>query len=303
LGIVATRPGQFLTMRRDDSSRKSTFNRDAAGLLRQLADLLRAQDGNPFRINAYLRAAATLEGLERDAREILAEQGVEGLTRIPTIGTGIASSIDEIARTGRLSQLDRLHGATDPGAVFRAVPGIEVLGTRLHECLHVDTLEALEIAAHDGTLETVPGIGPRRADAIRAGIASVLGRSGRGRTGGRAAPAVASLLDVDAEYREKAARAALPKLAPKRFNPEHEAWLPVLHTQRGPWHFTALFSNTARAHELGRTQDWVVVYFYDDDHREGQCTIVTETHGELRGRRVVRGREQECRDSPALRRK
>lgn len=291
-------------MRRDDSSGKSRFNRDAAGLLRQLADLLRAQDGNPFRINAYLRAAATLEGLERDAREILDEQGVEGLTRVPTIGTGIASSIDEIARTGRLSQLDRLHGATDPGAVFRSVPGIgEVLGARLHECLHVDTLEALEIAAHDGTLETVPGIGPRKADAIRAGIASVLGRSGRSRNGSRAAPAVESLLDVDAEYREKAARGALPKVAPKRFNPDHEAWLPVLHTQRGPWHFTALFSNTARAHELGRTQDWVVVYFYDDDHREGQCTIVTETHGELRGRRVVRGREQECRDSPALRRK
>ena len=69
----------------------------------------------------------------------------------------------------------------------------------------------------------------------------------------------------------------------------------MLHTQRASWHFTALYSNTARAHELGRTHDWVVVYFYDDHHREGQHTIVTETQGPLAGKRVVRGREAECR--------
>jgi hypothetical protein len=59
-----------------------------------------------------------------------------------------------------------------------------------------------------------------------------------------------------------------------------------------------LFSNTARAHDLGRTHDWVVIYFYDDDHRESQCTVVTETHGPMTGKRVVRGREAECRGMP-----
>ncbi|MEZ4633744.1 MAG: hypothetical protein R2856_01990 [Caldilineaceae bacterium] len=29
----------------------------------------------------------------------------------------------------------------------------------------------------------------------------------------------------------------------------------MLHTQRGDRHFTALYSNTARFHELGMTQD------------------------------------------------
>jgi hypothetical protein len=46
---------------------------------------------------------------------------------------------------------------------------------------------------------------------------------------------------------------------------------------------------------LGRTHDWVVLYFYDGDHREGQRTVVTETRGSLLGKRVVRGREEECR--------
>jgi putative hydrolase len=104
------------------------------------------------------------------------------------------------------------------------------------------------------------------------------------------------LLDVDAEYRRKSARGDLALITPRRFNPEGEAWLPVLHSERGGWHFTALYSNTARAHELGRTRDWVVVYYYDHDHHEYQCTVVTEFRGPLRGKRVVRGREQECRE-------
>ena len=75
--------------------------------------------------------------------------------------------------------------------------------------------------------------------------------------------------------------------------PTREAWLPILHSERDGWQITALFSNTARAHELGRTHDWVVL-FYERNGDSGQCTVVTETHGPLAGRRVVRGRELEC---------
>lgn len=60
------------------------------------------------------------------------------------------------------------------------------------------------------------------------------------------------------------------------------------------WHHSALYSNTAKALELGRPRDWVVVCFYDADHVERQRTIVSESRGPLAGRRVVRGREGEC---------
>jgi len=39
-----------------------------------------------------------------------------------------------------------------------------------------------------------------------------------------------------------------------------------------------------------------VIYFYNDHEEEGQHTVVTETRGPLVGRRVVRGRESECRE-------
>lgn len=102
-------------------------------------------------------------------------------------------------------------------------------------------------------------------------------------------PAVAALLEVDREYREKADKGQLQKIAPRRFNPDHVAWLPVLHTRRDDLHFTALYSNTERAHELHRTHDWVVIFY-----EGGQCTVVTEYRGALQGMRVVRGREPEC---------
>jgi putative hydrolase len=94
--------------------------------------------------------------------------------------------------------------------------------------------------------------------------------------------------------RRKAETGKLPKIAPKRFNPEGEAWLPVLHVTRKGWHFTALYSNTARAHKLDRAKDWVVIFFYDKQHHEGQHTVVSETKGPMLDKRVVRGREEEC---------
>jgi DNA polymerase (family 10) len=108
-------------------------------------------------------------------------------------------------------------------------------------------------------------------------------------------PRIESLLEIDREYRTAAAAGALPTIAPRRFNPEGKAWLPVLHARRGDWQFTALYSNTARAHELDRVHDWVVLYGVDKDHAERHYTVVTASRGALAGRRVVRGREGECR--------
>ncbi len=270
------------------------LNKQAAEIFRECAGILQHQAANPFRVNAYVRAANVLDSLQDDVRELLDREGIDGLVKLPGIGKGLAAAIDEIARTGRLSQLDRLRGEASPETLFQTLPGVgRKLAEDIHETLHVDTLEALENAAHDGSLLTVPGIGERRAAAIRAGLAATLGRGQPRRSRHGPVPSVRLLLAIDARYRKQAATGELPKIAPKRFNPEGKAWLPILHAEREGWHFTALFSNTARAHEFGRTDDWVVIYFYDDDHREGQCTVVTETHGPKQGERVVRGRENE----------
>jgi putative hydrolase len=275
-------------------------NQEIADKLRELADLLEQQDANPFRVGAYRRAAETVAAHPENLAEVLERDGLEGLTALHGIGRSIASSIREMIHTGRWVQLERLRGTLAPEQVFCSVPGIgPALAHQIHDALHVETLEALEIAAHDGRLEGVPGVGPRRAAMLRAALGSMLGRRALSRpfraVESARAPEVTLLLEVDAEYRREVAAGRLRKIAPRRFNPSGEAWLPVLHAQRGIWDFTVLFSNTARAHELGRVRDWVVIYYHADNQPEGQCTVVTETRGPIEGRRVVRGREAECR--------
>ncbi len=112
---------------------------------------------------------------------------------------------------------------------------------------------------------------------------------------GKRIPPVDVILKLDAEYREKASSGKLKLIAPKKLNPDGKAWLPVMNAVRDGWRFTLLFSNTQRAHDLGKTADWVVVYF-DDGNGEQKCTVVTEHQGPLTGKRVVRGREKECGD-------
>ncbi len=60
-------------------------------------------------------------------------------------------------------------------------------------------------------------------------------------------------------YRNKARRNELELIAPRRFNPKGLAWLPVMHMHYKGWHFTALCSNTARAHQLNKSRDWVLI--------------------------------------------
>jgi DNA polymerase (family X) len=271
-------------------------NDELAVKLRQMADLLEAQEDDGFRVMAYRRAAATLESLTTPVRELLATEGPAGLVALPAIGRGIASAIAELLDTGRWAALDRLAGQLEPERLFQTIPGIgPELARRIHDELHVDTLEALELASHDGRLESISGIGKRRAAAIRALVAERLdGRRVRALSHHQT-PSIEDLLDVDREYRQKAEAGQLKMIAPRRFNPNKKAWLPVLHTTRENWSFTALFSNSQRAHELGRTNDWVVIYSHEDgDGLETQSTVVTELHGSLTGHRVVRGRVGEC---------
>jgi hypothetical protein len=263
----------------------------------RIAALLEAQDANPFRVRAYRQVAATLRQLDRPVATILASEGTAGLVRLPTIGAGLAGAIADVLETGRNSLLEELEGAAQPEQVLATVPGIGPdLARRIHEELGLTTLAELEQAAFDGRLAQVPGFGPRRVQGVREALA------GRFRHQPHAsasvptrapAPPVGELLDVDREYRERAAAGTLRRIAPRRFNPTGEAWLPVLQTRRGATEYTALYSNTARAHELGTTQDWVVIY-RDEGAGSGQWTIVSATSGPLRGQRVVRGREAEC---------
>lgn len=269
------------------------MNRQIADRLEEAARLLREQRADPFRVNAYLRAATSVRRWPEPLLQVFRERGLDGLEELPGVGPTIARAIRELITRGRLPMLDRLRGAADPLTLLGSVPGIgRRFAERLHDQLGISTLEDLETAAHDGRLATIAGFGDKRLSGIRDSLAHRLGRLRPRSDATAAVPSVAELLDVDREYRRKAAAGELRLIAPRRFNPTGEAWLPVLHTCRGARRYTALFSNTARAHRAGKTRDWVVLYC-DDGPGEHQFTVITAGRGSLRGHRVVAGRESE----------
>lgn len=280
-------------------------NASIAHALERAAALLEERGANEHRVAAYRRAAESVRAHAEPLDVLVRTHGAEALEALPGIGERLARRIAAFVETGELALLRELREAVPPERVFARLTGIgRSTARRFATELGVESLEALELAAHDGRLEALPGIGPRTVRSIRAQLDTLLaGHTRRDvrnaqrpvRTARPALPPVADLLDVDDEYRYRAAHGELPTIAPRRFNASGEAWLPVLHTRRGAFRVTALFSNTPRAHTLGKTDDWVVLYVSDEDGRhEQQVTVVTETRGEQRGRRVVRGHEAAC---------
>jgi hypothetical protein len=270
-------------------------NVEIARRLEEVADILEAQKVNPFRVRAYRRSAQAVRRLPTSLAEIWREQGEAGLRAVTGVGENLATALRTLLTTGRLPMLDRLRGETDSVALLESVPGIgNTMAERLHRELGIESLEDLEAAAHDGRLHDLAGIGPKKLAGIMDILAARLGRIRlAGCTFQADEPSVKELLDVDREYRKKAAAGQLPTITPRRFNPSGKAWLPILHTHRGERNYTALYSNTARAHNLGRTHDWVILY-YDRGRDERQATVITSQRGILSGKRIVRGRENEC---------
>ncbi len=273
-----------------------------ARLLDETAEILEAQHANQFRVRAYREAARELRQLEAPVRELWDRDGREALIGLPRIGKSLSRAIEVWLLTGTLGILQRVRGDEAAERILMTVPGIgRELAHRIHHNLGISSLEDLELSAHDGRLAKLEGIGPRRLQAIGDQLETRLRRTARGRADpDLERPSVREILDVDREYRDRAAALSLPRIAPRRFNPSGEAWLPILHTRRGGRHYTALFSNTAQAHSLKRTDDWVVIYV-DEGVGEHQWTVVTEPRGPLAGQRVVRGRERECMDADETR--
>lgn len=268
-------------------------NETIAQRLLEYANYLEAREASLYRSRAYRRAAETILRLNRPAAEILAESGRDGLEQLPGIGAHLSYTIEGLVRDGEFRTLNAEGGQIDVERLFRSLPGVGPrLARQLHEQLGIETFEELELAAHAGRLREIP-IGAKRLRGITDTLASRL-RDQRFPMMERE-PTVAELLAVDRDYRTQAGQHHLPVLTPRRFNPEHQAWLPLFEARSGDWEFWGLFSNSALAHRLGKTRDWVVIYFHDGEV-SGQRTVVTETRAELAGQRVIRGRERECRE-------
>jgi hypothetical protein len=277
-------------------------NKAIAAVMREIADHLQQRGESPYRVAAFRRAAATFAKCKQDVAAIFTQQGEAGLRELPGIGMSIARVAGSFLKLGRSRKLDRLRQADAGARLLGTLPGVgPQIARRVEQALGDSSLEEVFVAACDGRLRRVPGLGKKRLTAIRESLASRLQAGSSlpyshppyGHSHDE--PPVADLLSIDEEYRQKAAEGRLPMTAPKRFNPTGGAWLPVLRCKRNGREFVAHFANTARSHRLGRFREWVVITC-ETKEAFGQWTVVTAHRGDLSGKRLVMHREAACRE-------
>ena len=146
----------------------ASANQEAAGLLRESADLLGLTGGDPFRARNYERAAKAVAGYPAD----LATLPDKALTAIDGVGPSIAGKIAESRRTGTFQALEELRAKIPPGVSQLAkVPGVgPKRALQLVRELGIGSAAELADAIRRGRLRGVSGFGPKTEERILRGI-------------------------------------------------------------------------------------------------------------------------------------
>src|SRR5262245_14478573 len=144
-------------------------NLEIATIFNRVADLLEIQGANPFRVRAYRRAAANLEGLT-DNIETLISAG--SLVEIPGIGEDLAEKIREFVTTGKMSFFEELKNQVPLGLLkLVAVPSVgPKTAKQIYDRFQIQTIEELEDLCSSGKLLGVPGFKQKTIDNILRGI-------------------------------------------------------------------------------------------------------------------------------------
>ncbi len=153
-------------------------NRDIASIFATVADMLEIKGESIHRILAYRRAAETIGELTRDLQSIY-DEGT--LTDLPHIGKTLADKIEELLTTGELEFFNRLADEIPPGVVaMLAIPGLGPKKVALFwKALGVTTIEELKVAASEGKLRALSGMGTKSEQKVIDGIEALDRRTGR----------------------------------------------------------------------------------------------------------------------------
>ena len=137
----------------------------------ELADLLEFKGENPFKLNAYRKAARVIRDLTESVESILADPNRK-LTDLDGVGKAVAEKCQVMVETGSLPQLDELLKEI-PESVLDILR-IPHMGPKkakaLYEELKITNLEELKAACEAGKVSELKGFGKKTEQSILAGI-------------------------------------------------------------------------------------------------------------------------------------
>ncbi|MGE6554178.1 DNA polymerase/3'-5' exonuclease PolX [Exiguobacterium artemiae] len=127
--------------------------------LERISVYLEVKGENPFKINAFRKAASLLEAAELDF------MAIEDFTAMKGIGKGTATVLEEFRETGTSTALTELEQQVPEGLIaLLKIPGLG--GKKLAKLHEVGVIDADSFAEKlaDGTVEAMPGFGKKTVE-------------------------------------------------------------------------------------------------------------------------------------------
>jgi DNA polymerase (family X) len=158
-------------------------NKVIASMLYEVAAMLSLEDfpSSKFEVRAYQKAALTLDTLEQAVEDIYKRDGVKGLMELPGIGKGIASSIEEYIKTGKMSKYDNLKKKYPID--MKGLTRLEGMGAKkaitLYREIGVKNISDLKKAIEDHKVSKLAGFGDKSEEIIKNSLALLETGSGR----------------------------------------------------------------------------------------------------------------------------
>jgi DNA polymerase (family 10) len=155
-------------------------NKEIAGILFEMAALWEMQGVN-FKPRAYEKAALQIESLNESVKDIYDQEGLKGLTQIPSIGESIAKHIEELIKTGHFHEYEAQKKRVPVNLTeLLSVEGVGPHTIRdLWRRLHIKNLADLEKACIDGKISKLPHFGRKSEEKILKGIEFLKRSKGR----------------------------------------------------------------------------------------------------------------------------
>lgn len=144
-------------------------NREMADTFEAVAQFLEIKGEAIYRVLAYRKAADAIRDLSQDLADIR-EEG--GLKDIPGVGKAIASKIEEMIDSGKLTYYEELSAEIPVGLLdILSIDGVGPKKAALFwKEAGIESLDELEAAAKAGGLQSLSGMGERSEQKILMGI-------------------------------------------------------------------------------------------------------------------------------------
>ena len=220
-------------------------NGEIADQLDLLADISEILGEESFRVIAYRRAATRI----RETPGPVAELALSGrATDLPGIGKTIEQKVVEIVNDGEMHALTKRRQSVPDGVVeFLRLPGIgPKTAARIWTELGVTTLDGLKVAAEDGRLRGLSGLGVRSEEKVLNALEAGAGRKAPAENRGLLGAALPAVKAVVEELRAHPAAIAVSEAGSVRRRRETVRDLDLIATSsdaraliaafcEGPW--------------------------------------------------------------------